>query len=74
MKKSTIIFMLTALVALSLTLYTKRKPNPSLSLTATLLGNTAARLGSSLKRAIAIKGIASFFGVTLLSCLCKKTA
>ncbi len=72
MKKSTVFFILTALVTFALALYNKNKQNPSLSLAAILLGNTAARLASSLKRAIAIKGIFSFLGVTLLSCLCKK--
>ncbi len=72
MKKSTLFFLITAVVTLSLTLYNKRKPNPSLALAAKLLGGTVARLGCSLKKAIALKGIASFLGVTLVSLLCKK--
>ncbi len=72
MKKSTIFFLLTALVTLSLTLYNKRKPNPSLALAANVLGATATRLGHSLKKAIALKGILSFAGVWLVSFLCNR--
>ena len=72
MKKTTLLFGITALISLSLALYNKKRQNPSLVLAAKLLGGTVARLGCSLKKAIALKGIASFLGVTLVSLLCKK--
>lgn len=72
MKKLTLLFGIIAPITLCLALYNRKKANPSLALAAEILGNTATRLGGSLKRTIALKGILSFLGVTLVSCLCKK--
>ncbi len=74
MKKTTVFFIFTAIVAVALTLYNKNKQHPALLLAVQLLTAGVARLGTDLKKALILKGLISLGAVTAVSALCKKLA
>ncbi|MBR3844683.1 MAG: hypothetical protein IKM39_04175 [Clostridia bacterium] len=72
MKKSTLFFIVTAILSVSLALYNKNRAHGPLTIAQGILAGVANRLGRSLQKLILIKSLASLGAVTLIGALCKK--